>query len=144
MSIYEIFNSDTSILTVILFFLTTIIQISPIKINPWSFLGKKIGQIINSDVIVGVENITKKVDNLEKNYAEQLAVSSRVRILRFCDEVTLGESHSKEHFSQIFNDIAFYEHYCKENPDFINNITKISVKRIEEVYEKCLIENSFL
>lgn len=144
MDLIDILENNSSFYAILIIFFTTIIQISPIKVNPWSFLAKKIGQGINFEVIQGVDKITKKVENLEKNHSEQLAISSRVRILRFCDEVSLGVSHSKEHFNQIMTDISFYENYCKENPNFVNNITKISVKRIEDVYEKSLIDNSFL
>jgi len=69
----------------ILFVLSIIIQIAPIKINPWSWLARCIGRAINKDVIEKVDEIDKKVIGLEQKTDERNATLCRTHILRFGD-----------------------------------------------------------
>ena len=72
------------------------------------------------------------------------AYDARRRILRFADEVRRGEKHSLEHFNNVFVDISNYEKYCGEHPKFKNNKAEVSIKCIQQVYEQCTLDNSFL
>lgn len=128
----------------ILFVLMTLIQIAPIKINPWTAIGRAIGRAINHDVIEKVDNLDVEVKSIKAEMAENVAIDCRVRILRFGDEVLHGHKHTKDHFEEILKDIKKYELYCKEHPDFENNVTELTSMKIEECYKKCLDENSFL
>ena len=124
--------------------LMTFIQISPIKIYPWSWLGKMIGRFINSEVI---EKVNALSDDVKKNKAdddEQWATLSRSHILRFGDELLHGVNHSKEHFDQILLDITKYEKYCNEHKDYLNDKASATINHIKKTYQKCLEENSFL
>ena len=42
----------------IVILLLTLVEITPIKINPWSWLGRKIGRAINGEVLEKVETLT--------------------------------------------------------------------------------------
>ena len=48
MSIQEILASSGGALVILM----TLMQIAPIKVNPWSAIGKMIGKALNGDVIV--------------------------------------------------------------------------------------------
>lgn len=122
----------------------TLIQITPIKINPWSWLGKIIGRAINGEVLEKVDTLTNDVKALKDEDAEQWASLSRSHILRFGDELLHGVPHSKEHFDQILLDISKYESYCEEHPNYKNNIANATIKQIKNTYQKCLDENRFL
>ena len=63
-----------------------IVQISPIKINPWTWLARSIGRAINAELIEKVDGLNKRIDQMEENDAEREAKSARIRILRFGDE----------------------------------------------------------
>ena len=128
----------------ILLILMTVIQITPIKINPWSWLGRCIGRVINGEVLEKVEALSQDVKKNKADDDEQWASLSRVHILRFGDELLHGVSHSKEHFDQVLIDISKYEHYCKEHPEYLNNIADATIKQIKHTYQKCLEENKFL
>jgi len=123
---------------------STVLQISPIQINPWSAVARFVGRAINKEVLEKVESLEKKVDSLEKSQNERAAKDGRVRILRFGDEILHEEKHSKEHFDHILQDITEYEKYCHDHPDFKNNMTVITTARIKSTYEQCLKEHSFL
>lgn len=124
--------------------LMTLIQITPIKINPWSWLGRMIGRAINGEVLDKVNTLANDVRELKDEDAEQWASLSRSHILRFGDELLHGVPHSKEHFDQILLDISKYEAYCDEHPKYKNNIANATIKQIKSTYQKCLDENKFL
>ena len=124
--------------------LMTLIQISPIKINPWSWIGRCIGRAINGEVLEKVETLTRDVKQNKADDDEQWASLSRTHILRFGDEILHGISHSKEHFNQVLLDISKYEQYCESHPQYINNIATATIQQIKKTYQKCLDENNFL
>ena len=122
----------------------TLIQITPIKLNPWSWLGRIIGRAINGEVLEKVNTLADEVKSLKEEDSEQWASLSRSHILRFGDELLHGVPHSKEHFDQILLDISNYEKYCDEHPKYKNNIANATIKQIKSTYQKCLEENKFL
>ncbi len=108
----------------------TIIQVVPIKINPWTAIAKSIGRALNREVMEKIE--------------ENEITASRYRILRFEDEVRHGFQHTKEHFEQILDDINTYETYCASHPDYRNNRAKFAIEKIKATYRRCTDENTFL
>lgn len=124
--------------------LMTLIQIAPIKINPWNWIGRMIGRAINGEVLEKVNTLSVDVKELKAEGEEQWASLSRSHILRFGDELLHGVPHSKEHFDHILLDISKYEKYCDEHPKYKNNITNATIKQIKNTYQKCLEENKFL
>ena len=124
--------------------LMTVVQITPIKINPWSWLGMIIGRAINGEVLEKVEMLSQDVKRNKEDDDEQWASLSRSHILRFGDELLHGVSHSKEHFDQILLDISKYEAYCEDHPEYLNNIANATIEHIKHTYQKCLEDNKFL
>lgn len=124
--------------------LLTLIQITPIKLNPWTWLGRIIGRAINGEVLEKVEALSKDVKKNKEDDDEQWASLSRTHILRFGDEILHGASHSKEHFNQVLLDISKYEQYCENHPQYRNNVAGATIKQIKKTYQKCLDENNFL
>ena len=122
----------------------TVIQVAPIKIDPWTWLFKWIGKTMNQEVMNELEGVKRQVNMIEAKADEREAVSSRNRIVRFSDEILHGVKHSKEHFDQVLMDCTKYENYCDEHKDFENNVAQESIKLIKSTYEKCLREKSFL
>ena len=108
----------------------SLVQISPIKINPWSFIAKHLGRALNAEIF----------DRLDMD----AAVTSRVRILRFNDELLRDEEHTKEAYDQVLSDIDVYEAYCISHPDFKNNKTKMSASYIIASYQEHLENHDFL
>lgn len=128
----------------VLFIVLSLVQISPIKCNPWSALGRAIGKAINGEVLEKVEHLEKTVMGVREDADERAAVACRIRILRFGDEVRHEVRHSKDHFDQILTDITEYERYCSTHPDFKNNMTVLTSRHIQEIYAELLETNDFL
>lgn len=128
----------------LLIVLLTLIQIAPIKINPWSAIAKTLGRAINKEMMDKLESLDKEMKQLRDATALESALNCRVRIIHFGDETLHGQKHTKEHFDQILRDIDKYEHYCNTHPEFENNVTVLTSARIKEIYQKCLADGDFL
>lgn len=128
----------------VLVLVMTLVQIAPIKINPWSWLLKAIGRLLNAEILEEVKTLKNDVKENKRDDDAQWASLRRSHILTFGDELRRGVSHSKEHFDQILLDISKYEVYCKNHPDFVNNIANATIIQIKKTYQECLEENKFL
>ena len=135
-----LFQENGGIIAVGAVVVMSLVEISPIKINPWSWIGK----VLNKDILHKLEKVEKDVAEVKREVGESSAVTSRYRILRFDDEILHDIKHSKEHFDQILLDIDVYEKFCEEHPDFKNNLAVMAIKHIKEIYSNCSRENSFL
>ena len=151
MSLYELIEKNFLDGGIILICLLTLIQIAPIKINPWSGLISFIGNIFNKQLREEIDNIKKLIEETDKKVnivtnklEEAVIISSRSRMLKFGDDVSKGKNHSKEHYAQILEDINKYEIYCHDNPNFKNNMTEITINIIKKTYEEKLKTNDFL
>lgn len=134
----------------------SLIQITPIKINPWSWIARNIGRALNKDVMEKQElmqresqeyrrNNDLQIKNLIGKFDKRGAEDARNRILRFGDEVKNKQTrHSEEFYNQILADITDYEQYCREHPNFKNERTVATTKIIRETYEEHLRNNDFL
>ena len=136
----------------------SLVEISPIKINPWSKLFRAIGKALNKDMLDkinglktelsdlkdDIKKVDDRVDKMDARIDENNAIQCRSRILRFGDEVSHGQNHSRDHFKQIFCDITTYNSYCHSHPEFQNDMTKITSKRIEDDYMERDKRDTFL
>ena len=65
-----------------------VIQIAPIKINPYTWLAKKIGRAVNAEVIEKVNSIEKRLDKHIKTDEE----AEKIQTVK--DAIDYIESHS--------------------------------------------------
>jgi hypothetical protein len=124
--------------------LSVFIEITPIKLNPWSWVAKKIGRAINEEVIEKVDHLENELEEIKRSDEVNRAKQNRTVILRFGDELRIGIKHSKESFDNILGTISDYDLYCANHPEFKNRITEINEKYISDIYDKCLRDNTFL
>lgn len=129
----------------------SLVQALSQRYKPWLWLLEKLGEAMNKEMLDNQDRLEKKVDKLkdrlEKNEAndeKNRAIGARRRILRFADEIRKNERHSHEFFNEVLNDIKAYKLYCDKHPEFENDKAIISIEIIEEVYKKCIQEDSFL
>ena len=113
-------------LGIICFLVLSLIQISPIKFNPWSAFGKWVRKQLSLDEI-----------------KDDLMDARRTRILRFDDELIENKFHRKDMFDAILVDCDKYEKFCKENKGYVNSVADDSIKHIKEVYAEWKRENKF-
>lgn len=92
-----------------LFALLTILQISPIKINPWSALARSIGRALNKDVLDRLTTLEVEQKEIKSELAAQKALSDkreangwRADILRFNMELVEHTRHTREDYIEIW------------------------------------------
>ena len=134
-----------------LIILLSLVEISPIKINPWSRLAKWIGKAINADVIKELETVkatqTETRERLEDHISandKREADNCRARILRFNNELIREIPHTKEEFIDVLKDIDDYKRYCREHKDYENGRAVHAIANINRVYDERLAKHDFL
>ncbi len=134
-----------------LFALMTIIQIVPVKVNPWSAIAKAFGRAINTDVLKELAEMKatqketrEKLEAHVKMDDERMADVHRTRILHFNNELLREIDHTKEEFVEALADIDEYEQYCKDHPEYKNNRAVHAVANIKRVYDERLEKHDFL
>ena len=89
------------------------------------------------------DTLDRKIDTVDAKSDERFAISARVRILRFEDELQEERKHSKDSWDQVMSDIDYYEAYCGEHKDFKNNQTVATVEHIQHGYRERLEKRDF-
>lgn len=146
----QLINSDR-FWVVFICVMLTLVEVTPIKINPWSWFAKRIGKLFNGEIIKEIGHLKEEVKSVKIDVADireeakaREATNRRARILEFGDEILHNVDYSKEHWDSILMDISEYENYCDDHPHYMNNVAKATIKHIQYMYDKHLIEDSFL
>ena len=124
--------------------LLTLLEIAPIKVNPWSAIAKAIGRAINADVLAEIKETRTRLDAHVRADDERNADDRRTRILRFNNELIRDIPHTREDFIDILADIDVYEAYCRAHPEYKNNRAAHAIANIGRVYDERLQKHDFL
>lgn len=135
----------------IILLVLSVIQITPIKINPWTYLARHIGRAINGEVMAEMKTIQNdladvhtEIDKMQKCGEKKEADDARNRILRFDDELRIHQKHSREFFDQILDDVDFYEKFCATHEHYKNSKADSAIKNIKRVYDIVKETNDFI
>lgn len=124
--------------------LFTLVQIAPVKINPWSAIAKAVGRAINADVTEELAEIKTKLDNHVTMDDRRNADGHRTRILHFNNELLRSIAHTKEEFIEVLAEIDAYEDYCETHPEYPNNRAVLAIENIRSNYKERLQKHDFL
>ena len=135
----------------ILVALSVFIEIAPIKVNPWTWLAKKIGKALNGDVLDELNYMKNSQIEMQKRLDEHIRIDdernadlSRTRILRFNNEIMRGVTHTEEDYIDALGNIDSYETYCRSHPGYKNNRATHAISNIERAFDERQIQNDFL
>lgn len=130
--------------------LMTLVQISPIKINPWSTLARMLGRALNKDVLDQLKSLEDEQKKIKAEMARQKAEADkreadgwRADILRFNMELVKHTKHTREDYIEILDIIDKYETYCDAHKEYENNRAVHAVANIERCYDDRLKNNDF-
>ena len=112
------------------------IEITPIKINPWQKLFAWIGRLINGEM-------QKDLIELKRDFEETKAQDKRWHILSFARSCRQGEKHTKEEWNHAISELKDYEKYTKEK-NISNGVIEENAKYLRELYQERLKKNDFL
>ena len=127
-----------------LFVLLTLVQIAPVKVNPWSAIARWIGKAINGEVLGKLGRLEARLDEHINTDDKRDADSHRVKILQFNNELLRSIDHTKEEFIEILAEIDAYERFCKDHSDYPNNRAVMAIENIRENYKERLQKHDFL
>lgn len=137
-------------IVVVLVGLSALIQITPIKINPWTTLFKWIGNKVNEDLRKEVGGVNKKLDSLSKDVDDlsrqrKEDEKDRIRweILDFANSCRNGRRHTKDEYLHIIELNDKYKKLLKETGDK-NGVFEVEYEYIKQLYKERQEKNDFL
>lgn len=135
----------------------TIVQIAPIKINPWSFIGKMfykfvcwLSRMSLAPLIIKMDEINTKVDTMQseievvkREFEIKNANDWRWDILDFFNSARNGRPHSKEEWEHTLDQVKKYERHV-ETHGIDNGVLEEASKWLRTKYQEHLMKNDFL
>ena len=121
-----------------------LVEIAPVKWNPWSALAKALGRAVNADLLRELSATKAALEEHIRLDDERNADAHRAKILAFNTELLRGIDHTREDFIEVLAEIDQYESYCRAHPDYKNNRARHAVANIGRVYDDRLKKHDFL
>ena len=84
--------------------LLTLVQISPLKINPWSWLGRMIGKALNHDVLQSVKELKEAQSNYQETTDKRLddIEESRKILIQFGNKIDFFDNNACSNDFEVF------------------------------------------
>lgn len=114
----------------------TLIQIVPIKLDPWSMLLNTI-----SEALVG--DMRKDLAEVKTDLERESVDNKRWNILDFANSCRNGRMHTKEEWNHVLEQLKQYETFCREK-NIDNGVIEEETKYLRELYHDRNIKNDFL
>ena len=142
MNMKEILAEGSGVLLILL----TLVQIAPVKVNPWSAIARTLGRVFNGSVIEKLDKLEEVQKETRERLEEHICMDNkrtadrhRVLILHFNRELLAGDvPHTREDFIEVLHEIDSYERYCREHPEYENNRAVLAIQNITRVYSEKL------
>ena len=126
------------------------IQVTPIKINPWSKLFKWIGGLITAEsdkkinqLIETTDEMQKNIKTLQQNMDENEKDRIRWEILDFANSCRNGRRHTKDEFQHIITLNDKYKNLLSMTGDK-NGVFEMEYEYIKRLYAERQEKNDFL
>lgn len=140
MSLWEIAGTGAGALVLLL----TLVQIAPVRLDPWTALARAVGKAINADVKKELGEIKAQLSAHVDMDDRRAADGHRARILHFNNELLRDIAHTKEEFVEVLAEIDAYDAYCRAHPDYPNNRAALAIQNIQSNYMERLRRHDFL
>jgi hypothetical protein len=127
----------------IIIVVSVFIQITPIKINPWSALFKWIGKIITGNACSKIDGLIDKVEKIEKDVKTNEKDRIRWEILDFANSCRNNRKHTRDEFQHIVALNDKYKRLLSETNDS-NGVFEVEYNYIQDLYAERLEKNDFL
>lgn len=135
-ALINIANLMADNLTLVIAGAATLVEIAPIKINPWSHIFKWIANAIVGD-------LKQEFAEFKKESEEKTADRMRWDILSFANSCRRGQEHSKDEWWHCISQIKEYEDYTKRK-GIVNGVIEEDSEFLRELYHERNIKNDFL
>ena len=122
--------------SIILVGVVTLVEIVPIKINPWKTLFQWIGNCITGE-------LKSNLSEMKKDFEETKAQDKRWHILNFANTCRNGVLHSKDEWQHVISELGECEAYT-EKKGITNGVIEEDAKYLRELYHERNMKNDFL
>lgn len=114
----------------------TVIQITPIKIDPWKWFFRSI-----KNALVG--DLEKEIHDLSKDVLDEKVNTKRWNVLDFANSSRQGRRHTKEEWDHCISELKWYDDYC-ERHKIPNGVMIECGKYLRNEYHEHLKNDDFL
>lgn len=142
-AIQKILNWMGNNITLVVIFFTCVIQIAPIKWNPWTAFFHWLGDKITKEPCLKMEGLIEKVREIDKNVTENEKDRIRWEILDFANSCRNGKKHTHDEFRHIIELNKKYKKLLEKTKDE-NGVFEIEYDYIERIYKRRQEKNDFL
>lgn len=118
----------------------SLIQIAPIKINPWDSILGWVGSKVNASVKNDIAEVRKQSDIQKEEFREFWIDYQREAILRFSRECSQETPHSREEWNHILDIIKRYETFCSKH-DIANGVIEENSSYLRDLHKQLLQEH---
>ena len=143
--------------SVILFGAITLIEVVPIKINPWRSLLKWMGDAVNAEDRKNIKEIKNELTQINKTveglkiereqdrieHEQDKAKEKRWHILDFVNSCRHGRTHTREEWNHTLSELAEYEQFTADKK-IPNGVIEEGAKYLRELYHENNRTNNFL
>jgi len=158
MTLKEILDMcDDSVVYIALIIFLSLVEVSKIPVNPWSFIWKIISRILKSigkamnediykelmDIKESQKEMQKQINSVSDKADENAMKDKRSRILNFYNECFRGVQHSREEYDNIIETYVDYNTIIKEK-NFVNGKIDNAYAYIMETYHECEKNHTFI
>lgn len=123
--------------------LSFVVQIAPIKWNPWTAIFRWVGKVLTTDVSKQVSEIKKmqqeQQDAIDENEKDRI----RWEVLDFANSCRNGRKHTKDEFQHIISLNDKYGRLLKKTGDK-NGVFEAEYEYIKTLYAERQKKNDFL
>ena len=118
----------------------SLIQIAPIKVNPWDSMLGWVGSKINAGIKGQLEAVRLQADSQQEEFREFWIDYQREAILRFSRECSQEIPHSREEWNHILDIIRRYESFCVKH-DIANGVIEENSSYLRDLHKQLLQEH---
>lgn len=110
-----------------------VIEITPIKVSPLAWIGKR----LNKETISKMDKLEKRIEDLEDKSLKRDLKEDRSVILDFANSMRNGRRHTAEEFDHIIDMIYKYHEICEKH-NISNGVIDTQSHFIIETYKELL------
>lgn len=109
--------------------LGVVIEVTPIKVSPLAWIGRR----LNSDLKEDVKNLEKRISDMEQKQIQKDIEAKRKLILDFANSLRQDKKHTVEEYENVIRTIDDYILLC-EKYKIKNGYITIQAKYINDTY----------
>lgn len=135
---------------VLIFGSVTLLDISPIKVDPWKALLRWIGNVINGEDRKAIQELKDEikivrddVSDMKREREDDKAKEKRWHILDFMNSCRHGRTHTREEWNHTLSELAEYEKYT-EDKNIPNGVIEEGARYLRELFQENNRTNNFL